>query len=103
MGLSNSCRAQFSVPPLSLQVRGGGGGRGKVCVVVTWRASVCRQDPQSCSDTRCAFQQSLVYWQHPSLPWLTLFPRINAERNFSGKGAPWAHDAALQQSLMREW
>uniref|UniRef100_A0A3P9M9H3 Downstream neighbor of SON n=1 Tax=Oryzias latipes TaxID=8090 RepID=A0A3P9M9H3_ORYLA len=79
VGLSNSCRAQFSAPPLSLQ------------------------DPQSCSETRCAFQQSLVYWQHPSLPWLSLFPRINAERNFSGKGAPWAHDAALQQSLMREW
>uniref|UniRef100_A0A3P9JHN9 Downstream neighbor of SON n=1 Tax=Oryzias latipes TaxID=8090 RepID=A0A3P9JHN9_ORYLA len=79
VGLSNSCRAQFSAPPLSLQ------------------------DPQSCSETRCAFQQSLVYWQHPSLPWLSLFPRINAERNFSGRGAPWAHDAALQQSLMREW
>ncbi|KAF6737345.1 downstream neighbor of son-like protein [Oryzias melastigma] len=79
VGLSNSCRAQFSVLPQSLQ------------------------DPQSSSETRCAFQQNLVYWQHPSLPWLSLFPRINAERSFSGKGAPWAHDAALQQSLMREW
>ncbi|RVE75013.1 hypothetical protein OJAV_G00012760 [Oryzias javanicus] len=79
VGLSNSCRAHFSVLPQSLQ------------------------DPQSSSETRCAFQQNLVYWQHPSLPWLSLFPRINAERSFSGKGAPWAHDAALQQSLMREW
>uniref|UniRef100_A0A3Q0SSS3 DNA replication fork stabilization factor DONSON n=1 Tax=Amphilophus citrinellus TaxID=61819 RepID=A0A3Q0SSS3_AMPCI len=47
--------------------------------------------------------QNLVYWQHPSMPWLSLFPRINAERSFSGKSTPWAQDAALQQSLMREW
>ncbi|KAM6893538.1 protein downstream neighbor of son homolog [Xenentodon cancila] len=78
-GLSSSCRAQFSSLPPHLE------------------------DPRSCPELRCAFQQGLVYWQHPSLPWLPLFPRINAERNFSGKSAPWAQDAALQQSLMREW
>ncbi|KAF7209018.1 protein downstream neighbor of son homolog isoform X2 [Nothobranchius furzeri] len=66
LGLSRSCRAQFSSLP---------------------------QHAQQC----------LVYWQHPSLPWLSLFPRINAERNFSGRSSPWAHDAALQQSLMRDW
>uniref|UniRef100_A0A8C6X044 Downstream neighbor of SON n=1 Tax=Neogobius melanostomus TaxID=47308 RepID=A0A8C6X044_9GOBI len=46
--------------------------------------------------------QSLVYWQHPTLPWLSLFPRINAERSFTGKSAPWSSDTALQQSLMSE-
>ncbi len=61
------------------------------------------QDPKSCSELRCAFQQTLAYWQHPSLPWISLFPRINAERSFTGKSAPWAHDTALQQSLMSEW
>ncbi|KAM9328545.1 protein downstream neighbor of son homolog [Pholidichthys leucotaenia] len=79
LGLSQHCRAQFNNPPQSLQ------------------------DPRTCSELRCAFQQSLVYWQHPSLPWLSLFPRINTERNFSGKSTPWAQDTALQQSLMREW
>ncbi|KAL3999242.1 KRAB domain-containing zinc finger protein [Sarotherodon galilaeus] len=78
-GLSQHCRAQFSPLPHS------------------------PQDPRSCSELRCAFQQSLVYWQHPSIPWLSLFPRINAERSFFGKSAPWAHDATLQQSLMTEW
>lgn len=78
-GLSQHCRAQFSPLPHS------------------------PQDPRSCSVLRCAFQQSLVYWQHPSIPWLSLFPRINAERSFFGKSAPWAHDATLQQSLMTEW
>ncbi|XP_041834715.1 protein downstream neighbor of son homolog [Melanotaenia boesemani] len=79
VGLSHSCRAQFFSPPHSLQ------------------------DPRSCSELRSAFQQSLVYWQHPSLPWLSLFPRINAERSFSGRSTPWAQDVAMQQSLMREW
>ncbi|KAM9334184.1 protein downstream neighbor of son homolog [Symphorus nematophorus] len=78
-GLSQHCRAHFSSLPHSLQ------------------------DPRSCSELRCAFQQSLVYWQHPSLPWLPLFPRINAERSFTGKSTPWAQDTALQQSLMNEW
>ncbi|KAM7375424.1 hypothetical protein PAMA_014499 [Pampus argenteus] len=79
LGLSQHCRAQFITLPHSLQ------------------------DPKSCSDLRCAFQQSLVYWQHPSLPWISLFPRINAERSFTGKSTPWAQDTALQQSLMSEW
>ncbi|MGH0163305.1 UNVERIFIED_CONTAM: hypothetical protein FKN15_047054 [Acipenser sinensis] len=60
------------------------------------------QEPRSSSELRCAFQQSLVYWQHPSLPWLQLFPRIGAERRLAGKCAPWAQDEALQQLLMSE-
>ncbi|MGH0172835.1 UNVERIFIED_CONTAM: hypothetical protein FKN15_063967 [Acipenser sinensis] len=58
------------------------------------------KEPRSSSELRCAFQQSLVYWQHPSLPWLQLFPRIGAERRLAGKCAPWAQDEALQQLLM---
>ncbi|XP_035264202.1 protein downstream neighbor of son homolog isoform X2 [Anguilla rostrata] len=61
------------------------------------------QEPRCSVELRCSFQQALQYWQHPSLPWLPLFPRIAAERRFSGKSAPWAHDPALQQSLMSEW
>ncbi|XP_071320352.1 protein downstream neighbor of son homolog [Trachinotus anak] len=79
LGLSQHCRAQFSALPHSLQ------------------------DPRSCPELRSALQQSLVYWQHPSLPWLPLFPRINAERSFTGKSTPWAQDPWLQQSLMSEW
>ncbi|KAJ0062503.1 hypothetical protein NL108_013943, partial [Boleophthalmus pectinirostris] len=78
-GLSQHCRAQYNTLPHSIQ------------------------DAKSCSELRSSFQQSLVYWQHPSLPWLSLFPRINAERSFTGKSAPWSQDGALQQSLMSEW
>ncbi|KAM9829442.1 protein downstream neighbor of son homolog isoform 1-T1 [Syngnathus typhle] len=78
-GLSQHCRAHFSTWPPNLQ------------------------DPKSCTELRCAFQQSLIYWQHPSLSWVPLFPRINAERRFTGKSAPWAHDAELQRGLMSDW
>ncbi|RXM99168.1 Protein downstream neighbor of son-like [Acipenser ruthenus] len=78
-GLSQHCRAAVSTLPHSIP------------------------EPRSSSELRCAFQQSLVYWQHPSLPWLQLFPRIGAERRLAGKCTPWAQDEALQQLLMSEW
>ncbi|NWS16853.1 DONS protein, partial [Pachyramphus minor] len=61
------------------------------------------QDPQLSTELRCAFQQSLVYWLHPSLPWLPLFPRIGADRKIAGKACPWAQDEALQQVLRSDW
>ncbi|NXE49805.1 DONS protein, partial [Casuarius casuarius] len=63
----------------------------------------CVQEPKMSTELRCAFQQSLIYWLHPSLPWLQLFPRIGAERKIAGKASPWSQDEALQQVLMSEW
>ncbi|KAM8975687.1 protein downstream neighbor of Son [Pelodytes ibericus] len=61
------------------------------------------KEPKLSTDLRCAFQQSLVYWQHPSLPWLQLFPRIGADRKIAGKNSPWSNDDSVQQVLMSEW
>uniref|UniRef100_A0A8C3L265 Downstream neighbor of SON n=1 Tax=Chrysolophus pictus TaxID=9089 RepID=A0A8C3L265_CHRPC len=61
------------------------------------------QEPKLSTELRCAFQQSLVYWLHPSLSWLQLFPRIGADRRIAGKACPWAQDEALQQALMSDW
>ncbi|NXT01603.1 DONS protein, partial [Jacana jacana] len=61
------------------------------------------QEPKLSTELRCAFQQSLVYWLHPSLPWLQLFPRIGADRKILGKATPWSQDEALQQVLMSDW
>ncbi|XP_045140384.1 protein downstream neighbor of Son isoform X1 [Echinops telfairi] len=61
------------------------------------------QDPRLSTELRCAFQQSLVYWLHPSLPWLPLFPRIGADRRMAGKTSPWSNDDALQHVLMSDW
>ncbi|XP_054982916.1 protein downstream neighbor of Son isoform X1 [Sorex araneus] len=61
------------------------------------------QDPKLCTELRCAFQQSLVYWLHPATPWLPLFPRIGAERKMAGKNSPWATDEELQHILMSDW
>ncbi|XP_029596480.1 protein downstream neighbor of son homolog [Salmo trutta] len=63
----------------------------------------CIQEPRSSAELRCGSQQCLQFWQHPSLSWRSLFPRIGAERSFTGKNVPWAQDMALQQSLMSEW
>ncbi|XP_037232303.1 protein downstream neighbor of Son [Falco biarmicus] len=61
------------------------------------------QEPKLSTELRCAFQQSLVYWLHPSLPWLQLFPRIGADRKIVGKASPWSQDETLQQVLMSDW
>ncbi|XP_074070173.1 protein downstream neighbor of Son [Macrotis lagotis] len=61
------------------------------------------QDPRLSVELRCAFPQSLIYWLHPSLPWLQLFPRIGADRKLAGKTSPWSNDEGLQQLLMSEW
>uniref|UniRef100_A0A674JRN2 Downstream neighbor of SON n=1 Tax=Terrapene triunguis TaxID=2587831 RepID=A0A674JRN2_9SAUR len=62
---------------------------------------------QHCRATSINFpqsiQQSLIYWLHPSLPWLQLFPRIGADRKIAGKTSLWSHDETLQQVLMSEW
>ncbi|XP_036983052.2 protein downstream neighbor of Son isoform X2 [Artibeus jamaicensis] len=61
------------------------------------------QDPKLSTELRCAFQQSLVYWLHPAFPWLSLFPRIGADRRMSGKTNPWSNDETLQRILMSDW
>uniref|UniRef100_A0A2K5E9F5 DNA replication fork stabilization factor DONSON n=1 Tax=Aotus nancymaae TaxID=37293 RepID=A0A2K5E9F5_AOTNA len=61
------------------------------------------QDPKLSTELRCTFQQSLVYWLHPALSWLPLFPRIGADRKMTGKTSPWSSDATLQHVLMSDW
>ncbi|XP_004474501.1 protein downstream neighbor of Son [Dasypus novemcinctus] len=61
------------------------------------------QDPKLSTELRCAFQQSLIYWLHPALPWLPLFPRIGADRKMTGKTSPWSNDETLQHILMSDW
>ncbi|XP_026956768.1 protein downstream neighbor of Son isoform X2 [Sagmatias obliquidens] len=61
------------------------------------------QDPKLSTELRCAFQQSLIYWLHPALSWLPLFPRIGADRKMAGKTNPWSNDETLQHILMSDW
>ncbi|NXP57197.1 DONS protein, partial [Chloropsis cyanopogon] len=104
-GLARHCRAAEPSLPRSVQVRA-----GRVELRLCWRQLRRSphglwgpQEPRLCSELRCAFQQSLVYWLHPSLPWLPLFPRLGADRSMAGKASPWAQDEALQQVLMSDW
>ncbi|KAF7485244.1 Hypothetical predicted protein [Marmota monax] len=61
------------------------------------------KDPKLSTELRCAFQQSLIYWLHPALSWLPLFPRIGADRKMAGKTIPWSNDEAMQHILMSDW
>uniref|UniRef100_A0A8C5YMS8 DNA replication fork stabilization factor DONSON n=2 Tax=Marmota marmota marmota TaxID=9994 RepID=A0A8C5YMS8_MARMA len=61
------------------------------------------KDPKLSTELRCAFQQSLIYWLHPALSWLPLFPRIGADRKMAGKTIPWSNDETMQHSLMSDW
>jgi hypothetical protein len=70
-------------------------------VAVTLPQSI--QDPKLSTELRCALQQSLVYWLHPALSWLPLFPRIGADRKMAGKTSPWSNDENLQHLLMSDW
>ncbi|KAG3283915.1 downstream neighbor of SON, transcript variant X1 [Ictidomys tridecemlineatus] len=60
------------------------------------------KDPKLSTELRCAFQQSLIYWLHPALSWLPLFPRIGADRKMAGKTIPWSNDETLQHILMSD-
>ncbi|XP_027785161.1 protein downstream neighbor of Son [Marmota flaviventris] len=61
------------------------------------------KDPKLSTELRCAFQQSLIYWLHPALSWLPLFPRIGADRKMAGKTIPWSNDETMQHILMSDW
>ncbi|XP_019482497.1 PREDICTED: protein downstream neighbor of Son [Hipposideros armiger] len=61
------------------------------------------QDPKLSTELRGAFQQSLIYWLHPAFPWLSMFPRIGADRKMAGKTNPWSNDETLQHILMSDW
>ncbi|NXK80763.1 DONS protein, partial [Amazona guildingii] len=78
-------------------------GFAQHCRAVETNLPQSLQEPKLSTELRCAFQQSLIYWLHPSLPWLQLFPRIGADRKIVGKASPWSQDEDLQQVLMSDW
>uniref|UniRef100_A0A8B9GA58 Downstream neighbor of SON n=1 Tax=Amazona collaria TaxID=241587 RepID=A0A8B9GA58_9PSIT len=78
-------------------------GFAQHCRAVETNLPQSLQEPKLSTELRCAFQQSLIYWLHPSLPWLQLFPRIGADRKIVGKASPWSQDEDLQQVLLSDW
>ncbi|XP_046392352.1 protein downstream neighbor of son homolog [Ischnura elegans] len=50
------------------------------------------------------FHQCGLYWQHPSLPWLPLFPRVRGESAAASSGLPpLALDPMIKDALHQEW
>ncbi|XP_071455380.1 protein downstream neighbor of son homolog [Hetaerina americana] len=50
------------------------------------------------------FHQCGLYWQHPNLPWLPLFPRARGESAAANSGLPpMTLDPTIKESLHQEW
>lgn len=58
------------------------------------------QDLKLFPELRCTFQHCLIYWFHPALPWLPLFPDVGTDRKIAEKTSPWANDETVQRILM---
>ncbi|XP_064629428.1 protein downstream neighbor of son homolog [Lineus longissimus] len=54
------------------------------------------------SDHKTALQQCCMYWMHPNLPWLKLFPRMVTD-NKIGKLVPLLQDEGVINMLHTDW
>ncbi|XP_070568866.1 protein downstream neighbor of son homolog [Ptychodera flava] len=60
------------------------------------------QDFRQNSSARSQFQQCLLSWIHPSIPWMKLFPRLAGDVKQSNKTS-FAHNQEIQDSLLSDW
>lgn len=59
------------------------------------------QDPNAL-DSAC-FQQNIMYWIHPVLPWLSLFPRLTSEVKLTTKVPNVAENSDIAEALQSRW
>ena len=53
-------------------------------------------------DTSC-FQQNIMYWMHPVLPWLSLFPRVTSDTKLTSKVPNVAENQDIADALQASW
>lgn len=63
---------------------------------------VQHQDPNSDDDSTC-FQQNIMYWIHPILPWLSLFPRLTSDMKLTSKVPNVAENQDIADALQASW
>lgn len=63
---------------------------------------VQRQGPHSGDNSTC-FQQNIMYWIHPTLPWLSLFPRLSSDIKLTSKVPNVAENQDITNALQASW
>ncbi|XP_066275530.1 protein downstream neighbor of Son-like [Branchiostoma lanceolatum] len=72
-----------------------------VCGFVRCQDRHTMPDPESQASS---FQQCVMTWIHPNLPWLRLFPRmVSSSRKVDSKGPPSTIIPNIQEALMSDW
>ena len=60
------------------------------------------QDPD-CSDNSINFQQNIMYWAHPVLPWMSLFPRLSSNVKLTSNIPNVAENQHIAGALQASW
>ncbi|XP_023232886.1 protein downstream neighbor of Son-like [Centruroides sculpturatus] len=55
------------------------------------------------SSPGACFYKNCLYWMHPSLPWLQLFPRMDVKKNKNLNQAITSYNEIIQDSLHSDW
>lgn len=55
------------------------------------------------SSPGACFYKNCLYWIHPSMPWLQLFPRMDVKRNKNFNQAITSYNEIIQDSLHSDW
>ncbi|XP_035687556.1 protein downstream neighbor of son homolog [Branchiostoma floridae] len=72
-----------------------------VCGFVRCQDRHTLADPESQASS---FQQCVMTWIHPNLPWLRLFPRmVSTSRKMDSKGTPSTIIPHIQEALLSDW
>ncbi|XP_078617520.1 protein downstream neighbor of Son-like [Branchiostoma floridae x Branchiostoma japonicum] len=72
-----------------------------VCGFVRCQDRHTLADPESQASS---FQQCVMTWIHPNLPWLRLFPRmVSTSRKMDSKGTPSTSIPHIQEALLSDW
>ncbi|KAF4517264.1 hypothetical protein B566_EDAN008598 [Ephemera danica] len=67
------------------------------------RSDDCGASPSLDTGANAQFHQCCLVWQHPSLPWLSLFPRSGSTTKATNKTNPIPIDAAMRECLHKAW
>ena len=63
----------------------------------------CRGDTNQAALNSAHFQQNIMYWVHPVLPWLSLFPRLSSEINSASRALPVIKNDDVLEALKTAW